>query len=370
MLRGSSSGGSGGSSKLTRDGQSSARFSKQFNEFIYNLGDQRNVQYVMDTFPEGDIVLRTGSELLERVRRYADGSNEVRTAISQPTPENEEAAWRKIGPSVALLRECFEFAQSVGKYFVYLLLSQCALFVHAPAVQQSSANNKGENPQRLHLCQALIMFPLLGPVESVIPQVLNELCNHATDEDAGRSDKNRGLARLLADLMQNAFAFDILKSSIPAIQNDFSYYRRTLSRISKSQNAEISMYRIPQDVSNQMSLFYAYHNPMVKAVVDSATQFAKNSSNEMAVLDCLSALAAGSLSTVKHRRADSPKSEQMCVLVLVSSCVLYDWISPHGVVSPQSVIDTKAIIDQIGERILVEDASADRVLRANCKTLR
>ncbi|KAJ2795645.1 hypothetical protein H4R20_005808, partial [Coemansia guatemalensis] len=121
---------------------------------------QRNAQYVKETFPEGDMVLRTGYELLERVRRYEDGSNEVRTAISQPTPENEAAAWQKIGPSVALLKECFEFAQSV---------------------------------------------------EGVIPQILNELCNHATDEDAGRSDKNRGLARLLADLMQNAFAFDVLK---------------------------------------------------------------------------------------------------------------------------------------------------------------
>ncbi|KAJ1850069.1 hypothetical protein LPJ70_000036 [Coemansia sp. RSA 2708] len=315
-------GGSGGHSNLSRSSretQASARFAKQFNEFIFNLGDARNAQYVEANFPEGNRILRVGHELLERVSAYQDGSNEVRTAISKPTPENEEAAWRKIGPSVALLRECYEFAQGV---------------------------------------------------EKVIPDVLDELCNHAGDGDAGRAEKNRGLARLLADMMQNAFAFDALKASIPAIQNDFSYYRRTLSRISQSQDAQIARYSIPHDISNQMSLFYAYHNPMVKTVVDSATQFAKDSGNEQVVLDCLSALAAGSFSTVKNGRADSAKSERLCVLVLVTCCVLYDWISASGVGSAQSGIDVEAALSLISQRSLVDSTSADKVLRANCRTLR
>ncbi|KAJ2287718.1 hypothetical protein IWW55_006659 [Coemansia sp. RSA 2706] len=217
-------------------------------------------------------------------------------------------------------------------------------------------------------------------VEKVIPDVLDELCNHAGDGDAGRAEKNRGLARLLADMMQNAFAFDALKASIPAIQNDFSYYRRTLSRISQSQDvsilaearqyAQIARYSIPHDISNQMSLFYAYHNPMVKTVVDSATQFAKDSGNEQVVLDCLSALAAGSFSTVKNGRADSAKSERLCVLVLVTCCVLYDWISASGVGSAQSGIDVEAALSLISQRSLVDSTSADKVLRANCRTLR
>ncbi|KAJ2452332.1 hypothetical protein EV183_003011 [Coemansia sp. RSA 2336] len=314
LLRGSSGGHSGSLSRSSRETQASARFSKQFNEFISTLGDVRNSQHVDAHFPQGSRLVRVGNELLERVSAYQDGSNEVRTAISQPTPENEEAAWRKIGPSVMLLKECFELAQEI---------------------------------------------------ESMIPDLLDELCNHAIDGDPGRNQKNRGLARLLADIMQNAFAFDALKASIPAIQNDFSYYRRTLSRIAKSQNAEIAGYTIPHDVSNQMSLFYAYYNPMVKTVVDSATQFAKDSGDEQAVLDCLSALATGSFNAVKQGRADSPKSERMCVLVLVTCCVLYDWVSPQGVGSPQSGIDAKAALDLISERTLVDTTPADKVLRAN-----
>ncbi|KAJ2817275.1 hypothetical protein IWW50_006224, partial [Coemansia erecta] len=279
----------------------------------------RNAKYVEENFLEGSRILRVGRELLERVNAYNDGSNEVRMAISEPTQENEEAAWRKIGPSVILLRECFELAQSV---------------------------------------------------EKVIPDVLDELANHANDDDPGRADRNRGLARLLADLMQNAFAFDALKASIPAIQNDFSYYRRTLSRSAQTQDPEIARYIIPQDVSNHMSLFYAAYNPMVKTVIDSAIKYAQESGNEQVVLDCLAALAAGSANTVKHSRADSAKSERMCVLVLVTCCVLYDWISPKGVSDAQSGIDAKAALSLISERTLVDSTPADKVLRANCRTLR
>ncbi|KAJ2019581.1 hypothetical protein GGI01_003125 [Coemansia sp. RSA 376] len=319
LLRGSSGGYTSASARTSRDTEPAARFSKQFSDFILNLGDSRNAQYVVDNFPEGDRVLRAGHALLQRIRAYQDGSNEIRAAISQPTPENEEAAWRKIGPSVVLLRECFEHSQSLDR---------------------------------------------------IIPDILDELCSQVNDYDLGKTDRNRGLARLLADLMQSAFAFDSLKSSIPAIQNDFSYYRRTLPRMIKSQNDDISSNVIPHEVSNQMSLFYAYHNPMVKTVVDSASQFAKDSRNEPLVLDCISALAAGSFNTVKQGKADGPESERLCVLVLATCCILYDWISPQGIGSAQSSIDVKAVLDMVSEHTLADSTPADKVVRANCRTLR
>ncbi|KAJ1997180.1 hypothetical protein GGI04_005500, partial [Coemansia thaxteri] len=122
--------------------------------------ESRNAQYVADNFPEGEQILIAGRELLLKIRAYQDGTNEVRAAISKPTPENEEAAWRKIGPSVMLLKECFEHSQSLDR---------------------------------------------------IIPDILDELCSQVNDYDIGKTDRNRGLARLLADLMQNAFEFDLLK---------------------------------------------------------------------------------------------------------------------------------------------------------------
>ncbi|KAJ2339612.1 hypothetical protein GGH92_006636 [Coemansia sp. RSA 2673] len=138
----------------------------------------------------------------------------------------------------------------------------------------------------------------------------------------------------------------------------------------KSQNDDISSNVIPHEVSNQMSLFYAYHNPMVKTVVDSASQFAKDSRNEPLVLDCISALAAGSFNTVKQGKADGPESERLCVLVLATCCILYDWISPQGIGSAQSSIDVKAVLDMVSEHTLADSTPADKVVRANCRTLR
>ncbi|KAJ2514245.1 hypothetical protein H4217_005864 [Coemansia sp. RSA 1939] len=319
LLRGGTGGNSASATKMPKDTESSARFSRQFNEFIFNLGDTRNAQFIEENFPDGNRLLKVGQILLQRISGYQESTKEIRAAITDPTPENEETAWRKVGPSVELLVECYQHAQTV---------------------------------------------------EQVIPDVLDELCNHVDHEDSAVTDRSRGLARLLADLMQNAFAFDALKASIPAIQNDFSYYRRTLSRISASQNDDIAKYAISQDISNKMSLFYAYHNPMVKVVVDSASQYARESNNEQLVLDCLSALASGSYNTVKQSKADSAKSERLCVLVLVTCCVLYDWISASGVGSPQSTINAKAVLDLISQRSLVDSTPADKVLRANCKTIR
>ncbi|KAJ1860657.1 hypothetical protein LPJ73_001291 [Coemansia sp. RSA 2703] len=262
-------------------------------------------------------MLLTGHELIQRIREYEGGGDEIRTAISQPTVENEEAAWRKICPSAALLRQCYDYAQSIDR---------------------------------------------------IIPSILEELCGQVNDHDLGRTDRNRGLARLLADLMQNAFTFDALKASV-----DPGNPKRPFllpSHAGTHAQEKIARSVIPQDVSNHMSLFYAYHNPMVKAVVDSASQFAKESRTEALVLNALSTLAAGSFNTLKQSKADSAESEQLCVFVLVTCCVLYDWISESGISSPQSTIDIRAVAATVSGSTLVENTTADSILRANCRTYR
>ncbi|KAJ1851010.1 hypothetical protein LPJ57_007943, partial [Coemansia sp. RSA 486] len=113
MLRGGSSSHAGGSSRSSKDNEPAARFSKQFSDFILNLGDIRNVEYIQVNYPEGYNMLLVGHELIQSIRRYDGASDEIRTAISQPSSENEEAAWRKICPSAQLLRKCYEYAQSI-----------------------------------------------------------------------------------------------------------------------------------------------------------------------------------------------------------------------------------------------------------------
>ncbi|KAJ1951253.1 hypothetical protein FBU59_000267 [Linderina macrospora] len=197
--------------------------------------------------------------------------------------------------------------------------------------------------------------------------IIEQICGPSNEQVISNINRNRGLSRSFADMMQYAFDFDALKSSIPAIQNDFSYYRRTLSRLQKSQDPAIRECVISNDVSNHMSLFYAYHNPLVKSVVDAASKYVNESGTSQHVLECLSALAAGSFNAIKQRKVDDAK---LCVQVLVTCCILYDWISPQGVNGPQSAIDARAVLQLVRERPLVDNKPAEEVLRFNCRTIR
>ncbi len=56
----------------------------------------------------------------------------------------------------------------------------------------------------------------------------------------------------------------------PAIQNDFSYYRRTLNRKKMEEGSTASggavSAELPDDVANRMSLFYANPTPMLNTL--------------------------------------------------------------------------------------------------------
>jgi hypothetical protein len=70
----------------------------------------------------------------------------------------------------------------------------------------------------------------------------------------------------LAQLLTFALDFDDLKMTNPSIQNDFSYYRRTLSRLKSSPEAKEMLEQavVKDELANRMSLFYAYPTPMLK----------------------------------------------------------------------------------------------------------
>jgi len=63
----------------------------------------------------------------------------------------------------------------------------------------------------------------------------------------------------------------------PAIQNDFSYYRRTLSRNKGNQSDKVP---VQDELANKMSLFYAYSTPMLKIITDATLECINNVCNE------------------------------------------------------------------------------------------
>jgi len=60
----------------------------------------------------------------------------------------------------------------------------------------------------------------------------------------------------------------------PAIQNDFSYYRRSLAKMKMTNRA--GDIKIKDELANRMSLFFAYPTPMMKVLTDSTVEFLNN----------------------------------------------------------------------------------------------
>ncbi|CDQ95948.1 unnamed protein product [Oncorhynchus mykiss] len=79
----------------------------------------------------------------------------------------------------------------------------------------------------------------------------------------------------------------------PAIQNDFSYYRRTISRNRLNNQQLEAENEVNNEMANRMSLFYAEATPMLKTLSNATTKFV--SENKTLPIedttDCLSTMA-------------------------------------------------------------------------------
>lgn len=64
----------------------------------------------------------------------------------------------------------------------------------------------------------------------------------------------------------------------PAIQNDFSYYRRIVSRqrIESTENMLVST-----ELANRMSLFYAHATPMLKVLSEATSKFVNDNADDV-----------------------------------------------------------------------------------------
>lgn len=92
-------------------------------------------------------------------------------------------------------------------------------------------------------------------------------------------EMQQALVKQFAEILDFVLKFDDLKMTNPSIQNDFSYYRRTMSRLRLASQDE-SLYdndlNISNELANRMSLFYAHATPMLKILSDAVSKFVAN----------------------------------------------------------------------------------------------
>jgi len=254
-------------------------------------------------------ILGKSEEILDRLFNYKGCEEFIRKAITTPGPDSEQAAWDAILPSVSVLQEFYEFGCEIEKIYPKLIK---ALF---------GGTNPNEN--------------LKG---------------------------QQSLAKQLADIIDFALRFDDAKMVNPAIQNDFSFYRRSLAKMKMTNRA--GDIKIKDELANRMSLFFAYPTPMMKVLVDTTVEFLNNPSSGVPkdqVVKGFALMANVCTDMVENNRFTSAKTNMFCLRAATGSIVLVDHIDDQGSFHKKSEINIRTTITQLKT---FSDANTDGLLNA------
>eukprot|EP01126_Amoeba_proteus_P012091 TRINITY_DN1496_c0_g1_i10.p1 TRINITY_DN1496_c0_g1~~TRINITY_DN1496_c0_g1_i10.p1 ORF type:complete len:166 (-),score=23.31 TRINITY_DN1496_c0_g1_i10:207-704(-) len=123
----------------------------------------------------------------------------------------------------------------------------------------------------------------------------------------------------------------------PAIQNDFSYYRRVLGRM-RDKSTKL---KVDEELANKMSFFFAYPTPMMKVLIDATTEY--DAAAKPCLVGGLSTLANLCLGNITTTTLDDSKS--ILLLCCMTGCIiLVDHLRPEGAFDRKSPIRIRLAI--------------------------
>ncbi|XP_051990101.1 CYFIP-related Rac1 interactor B-like [Xyrauchen texanus] len=279
---------------LTRD------IDNNTGNFFLDFENAKPTEAERRVWEEVSKVLIEAVSILKDLQSYSGAGEAIRQAIQHPNDERvQEGAWAAVVPLVGKLKKFYEFSlkleDSLQGLLEFLTSSRCSPTQHL--------------------------------------------------------EQEQALARQFAEILHFTLRFDELKMTNPAIQNDFSYYRRTLSRMRINNQAHAEEHNeVDNEMANRMSLFYANATPMLKTLSDATTKFVSKH-EELPIentTDCLCTMASVCkvmLETPEYRsRFASEDTVLFCLRVMVGVIILYDYVHPAGAFVKSSKIDMKGCI--------------------------
>mmetsp|Transcript_20039 Transcript_20039/g.29797 ORF Transcript_20039/g.29797 Transcript_20039/m.29797 type:complete len:311 (+) Transcript_20039:58-990(+) len=248
-----------------------------------------------DIFDSVKKVLDQVPEVLERLHSYKGCEDTIRKAITSPTEDTEQAAWDAVLPAVQQLKEFYDFSLELEKCF---------------------------------------------------PKLLAALCK---DDPKVMLEKRQALVKQIAEVFDFVLRFDDLKMVNPAIQNDFSYYRRTLNRMKLSKkNMDIV---IKDELANRMSLFFAYPTPMMNVINDTTAKFLATDTtiSKDNVTQALQIMANVCEEMIREKKFQSDQTNMFCLRCMVGAIILFDHVDAAGAFGKKSPINMRGCITAIRE---------------------
>ncbi|KAJ6227303.1 hypothetical protein M0813_09884 [Anaeramoeba flamelloides] len=240
-------------------------------------------------YKEASEVLNKATELLEEFEQYVGCGELIRKAISEPNEDNELAAWEAVIPLVE------------QQYYYYQFYEQ---------------------------------------IRVLSETLLREICTGETKETSNRLVSLQALVKHFVHLLDFVVRFDHIKMEKPEMQNDFSYYRRYVSR--KRSELDINDLVVEDQVCDAMSLTFAYPAPMLKGVIDTVVNFKiKNVVPEKNLTAGLSSMVNVFYYLLENRKFESEETNLFCLRAMVGTIVIFDHVDEKGTFDKKSPIQIK-----------------------------
>lgn len=245
------------------------------------------------------------------------------------------------------------------------LLKQCAssvacLATYGPgaASERSKALQQYEDEQvqkhaftviRQHVRRIRAYYELAQRIEAIVPNLLWELCSGPLPP-VEQIDSAQALCKQFAHLIDFVFRFDAIKMNTPALQNDFSFYKRVISR--SEQAAREAEWDCSLELANTISMFLAAPTPMLNAMATATTGFVRSHpalpvSNTTETLAAVVQIFRHNLENKEFYERLTPADRSLVLRVMVGAVVLFDHIDAGGAFCRQAPIDVRAVVEVI-----------------------
>ncbi|KAH8296640.1 hypothetical protein KR054_009175 [Drosophila jambulina] len=279
-------------SLLSRD-DSNCCAAKSYDVFL-DFENAAPTETEREIYDEVERVLRESEVVLEEIQIYRGAGKEIREAIADPSPEVTSKAWAAVLPLVNKLKRCYEHSMELDK---------------------------------------------------IVPKLLGQLVGGKLNPTQ-HLETQQALVKQLAEILEFVLKFDEYKMKTPAIQNDFSYYRRIVSRqrVDSTENMLVST-----ELANRMSLFYAHATPMLKVLSEATSKFVNDNADD--VQNTTETL--GTMAKVCLRMLENPKllqqieredTKMLVLRVMVGLVILYDHVHPEGAFVRGAHVDVKGCV--------------------------
>jgi len=229
-----------------------------------------------------ELLSKKGADALASLRDYKACGPEIKSALSDPTPENEKVAFDAVKANVALINSLYEISLELSELF---------------------------------------------------PQLLSVL---ATDDEKRSIQEQQAISKQMADIIEFVLKADELKMMKPGLQNDFAFYKRSLGKHGDDEELIVK-----DEVAGVISMYIAQPIPMMNTLAKATKALA--SDNDF-VSKTLATMANVCLHLAKDEAFEDESTNVLCVKTMVGCIVLFDHVDPEGAFVRHSGINIKQAV--------------------------